>query len=228
MKKVAVYLHRKCYSSYVVGVINELCGIYRFANVFEYDSRSSSKDKKGRYRDFNKDIGFKDGINIFRNANVNKGILDKTVKGFHIVRDPRGMLASAAHSHKYDKNEKGWPGLSGFKEAIKDLSIGRIVRKELTFMGVFLEDMREWSPVENVTTLKAEELKAVDFLRIFKSVGLNVDIGLIELIMDKNSIERVKEEKRGMWKDHFSRLIRYEFQKKYGRLISLYGYENFN
>jgi len=240
MGKAAVYLHHKCYSSYVTEIINEVCQIYGI-KVFEYNSRSFAKDKKGKYRNFSKEIGFKEGISIFRNANVNKGILDKDVKGFHIVRDPRDMLVSAAYSHKYTHPTGNWPGLERFRKEVKELSIGRVIRRELTFLGAFLDDMRGWGPMEWVSTIKAEELKSEDFIDIFKAAGMNVDLGLIELIMEKNSFENrtgrsVGEEditshyrsgRQGQWKDHFNKLIKYEFIKMYGKLISSYGYEKF-
>ena len=213
-RKVAIYLHHKCYSSYIVEVINKVCRACGFTDVEEYNHRSIGGNNS--YENFSEEFKFKKGITIFRNANTSKGILDKNVKGFHVVRDPRDMIIESAF------------------EKVKELSLQKVIYNEMDSLYCFYSDMASWSPLEWVTEIKAERMKDVDFYKIFISAGLEVDINLVKMIVEESFEARGTTKEgygfgvEGQWKNHFNDFLKEEFSNRYSSLMKIYDYEGFN
>lgn len=180
----AFYGHHKCATKWVLGIVHRLC----IENGFRY----LNFHKAGM---FNNDLegylsNFKAAFFCYTNANIEQvKNINKTIKGFHIIRDPRDVIVSAYFSHLNSHPTDGWPELVEYRKRLRSLSKD----EGISFMIDNIDDlhyegehvsvpgfMGNWDYEQpNVLELKYEDMvKEPDryFLKIFGFLGILSDV----------------------------------------------------
>jgi len=96
-------------------------------------------------------------------------------RGFHVIRDPRDLVASAYFSHKNSHPTETWPELVGHREKISGLSKEEALFEEMDFNAHFIDHIATWNYDQpHVLELKQEEFTTDPyrgFLRVFEFLG---------------------------------------------------------
>jgi hypothetical protein len=97
-------------------------------------------------------------------------------RGFHMIRDPRDILASAYFSHLHSHKTAAWPALVEHRAKLMSVDKAEGLLLEMEFNADVFEDMRSWNYEQpNVLELKMEEF-TVDplngFIDVFRFLGI--------------------------------------------------------
>jgi hypothetical protein len=129
---LAYFGHHRCASRWLIGVFRQLCqdlnlefGVVNTARSFDCDLSSYVRENH---------VGFL----AYRNAEYQYVRDLHSLRGFHVVRDPRDIVISAYFSHLYSHPTKAWPQLIAHRERLQSVSQDEGLRLEMAFLqGVF-------------------------------------------------------------------------------------------
>lgn len=165
--------HHKCATMWVHTIASELCRETgrRFGEVFKppmFDGELGRYVERERL-DF---LGYGNAHFDY----VKQLPLDR-VRGFHYVRDPRDIVASAYFSHLYSHSTENWPELIAHREKLKTLSKEDGLMLDIDFRSVQFEEMASWKEYEGnaIRTYRMEDLTRnpyPEMLRLFRWLGL--------------------------------------------------------
>lgn len=97
-------------------------------------------------------------------------------RGFHMVRDPRDILASAYFSHKHTHKTEAWPALVEHRKRLLELSQDDGLMLELDFNADVFAEMARWDFHQpDVLELKMEEFTTDplnQWLSVFRHLGM--------------------------------------------------------
>ena len=102
----------------------------------------------------------------------------KTIRGFHVVRDPRDIVVSAYFSHMYSHPTHAWPELIEYRNKLESKDINDGLHMEIDFRKDQFDEMRSWSNLSNneaILDLKMEDITTQPYeqiLKIFSFLGL--------------------------------------------------------
>jgi hypothetical protein len=113
---------------------------------------------------------------IYMEANAKVPETFDSLKGFHIVRDPRDICVSAYFSHLYSHPIKKWTALKKHRQRIKQLPKEEGLLEEMNFLGGIFHNMFRWNyNCPHIMELKMEQFTRYPvryFTRIFQFLGL--------------------------------------------------------
>ncbi len=113
---------------------------------------------------------------IYSNAKFKQVEDLDSLRGFHIIRDPRDLIVSAYFSHLYSHSTHNWRDLTDHREKLEKLPKNEGLLLEMEFCRRFLEDMYNWKyDSSNILELKMEDVISnpyKKFLEIFKHLRI--------------------------------------------------------
>ncbi|MEB3280991.1 MAG: sulfotransferase domain-containing protein [Lyngbya sp.] len=162
---LAYFGHHKSGSTWIETLIKQVCyqvnlktTIASIPKLFNFDLGSYLQQK-------NVDLV------CYTNADIHfvKPILD-SIKGFHIIRDPRDIIVSAYFSHRYSHSTDSWPELNDYRKELEKLSKEKGLLFVMDYLSCMKVDevelnifgqMQEWNyNLPNVLEIKFEEMIA--------------------------------------------------------------------
>jgi hypothetical protein len=102
--------------------------------------------------------------------------LDGNYRGFHMVRDPRDILASAYFSHLHSHKTEAWPALVEHRKRLAATDMHEGLMLELEFNADVFEQMATWDRNQSqVLELKMEEFTTDPlngWVAVFRHLGI--------------------------------------------------------
>src|SRR6266446_3312444 len=150
---LAYFGHHKCASSWLNDIARELCasaGI-EFANVhgarqFEDDLQSFVSAK---------------GLEFLAYSNANQKYVSALddFRGFHVIRDPRDIVASSYFSHLHSHPTTDWPELEEHRRQLQSFDKEQGLFVVIDFLEEVFQDIAAWNYTDpRVLELKMEEV----------------------------------------------------------------------
>lgn len=97
-------------------------------------------------------------------------------RGFHIIRDPRDIVASAYYSHMHSHSTASWTDLKPHREKLQGLSKDDGISEEIKFRARSFEHMKSWNYAQaNILETRFESLASANYetlLQAFDFIGL--------------------------------------------------------
>lgn len=164
-------------------------------------------------------------------------------RGFHLVRDPRDMVVSGYFSHRNSHPER-WIFQKMHFAALRSLPFEDGLRREIDYTGwLEFDDMATW-PTDDPRIVEMQfETLTKDPRSVFQPLlaetDLAVDAAVLARILADNRFENLSGGRRpgeedtashyrkgvpGDWVNHFSAANLAYFMKRYGGLLTKYGY----
>lgn len=171
------YGHHKCATAWIDGILREIClhlGI-RF-KIVHRPEHFEGAGSLGR-------LVAQERIDVLAYTNAGRRHITDLPRhhGFHVVRDPRDVLASAYFSHLHSHSTKNWPELEQHRSELQRMSKEEGLFREMEFSRWVFEEMGAWDYTQpHVLELKMEDLTAAPqsgFLRILAWLDLLDDDG---------------------------------------------------
>jgi hypothetical protein len=166
--------HHKAATMWVHGICGQVClelGL-KVGTVFldrEFDGDLERYAREGK-------IDFL----LYGNANYKhvQHLPLKRIRGFHYVRDPRDVVASAYFSHRNSHSTEAWPELIEYREKLRSCSKEEGMFLELDFRAEQFDEMRSWIDCVDQRSVRFYRIEDVildpygSFLDIFNFMGL--------------------------------------------------------
>ncbi len=161
--KLAYFGHHKSGSTWIETLIKQACYQINLKPKVASNPKLLNYDLEKYFTQNNLDLL------CYTNADIHlvKPILE-SIKGFHVIRDPRDIIVSAYFSHKYSHSTQSWPELNDYRKELEQLPKEKgllFVMEYLSCMkvdGVELNifgQMQEWNyNLPNILEIKFEEM----------------------------------------------------------------------
>lgn len=188
-KTILTYFgHHKCGSKMIMNISGRICKAlgmnsahFHSPKMWGYDTNAVTLDQ------------VVDNLNLdfvsYISADINYIGAKDRYRGFHVIRDPRDIVASSYFSHKYSHETNYWPELAEFRKELEKLpkdegfleNIKFTARLPVDGWNVNLFDtLMNWNYSQpNVMEIKFEELIADPysvFMEMFKFLGIVDDM----------------------------------------------------
>lgn len=237
---LAYFGHHKCGSSWIRSVVADACcaagltiAVHPYERHFDEDIIALRQKQQFDFWCYiNADVNYTRGLNV---------------RGFHVVRDPRDIIASAYFSHLYSHPDHDWPRLRYYRPYLRNLSKRDGLLAEMEFNAIFLSQMLMWDYSRpEILELRFEDMILEDyeaFDKVFKFLGL-IPTALVgqqvTTIVEKHSFrnlsggrDRGREDplshyrkgEPGDWRNHFEPVHIDYFKKLYNPLLIKLRYE---
>ena len=237
---IAYFGHHKCGTNWIRTILGEVAeasnlSYAKFSRLTEFDGLPAEHVATH-------------GLQLLSWVNVDSSCLaGLDYLGFHVVRDPRDVIASAYFSHLKTHNTANWPKLIPFREKLQTVTKEEGLLMEIKFCEKQWQRMEAW-PTRNsrAMTVRLEDFGIAyrsRFKSIFDFVGL-FDRGLSEdafdEIMTRNAFQKRSggrkhgEEDRsshfrkgvhGDWRNHFNDDHVAAVKERLNDLLLKYEYE---
>ncbi|MCP4213181.1 MAG: sulfotransferase domain-containing protein [bacterium] len=172
-----------------------------------------------------------------------------SIKGFHVVRDPRDICISAYFSHRYSHSTtvKYSDHIAQLREKLAGVSIDEGLMLEMDFLAHVYGHMEKWDySLPNILELKFENLANAPYrvlLEVFDFLGLIPGRisgpRFLEIIYEKrfdkmsggrqigeeNAQSHYRKGIVGDWKNYFKEQHRTVFKERFNPLLVKLGYE---
>lgn len=170
-KPILAYMsHHKCATRWVNGVLRPLCREMGLRHKVVWHPDMFDRNLSEFVSQYNIDFL------SYTNADYQCVKQLKSVRGFHVVRDPRDICVSAYFSHLFSHETKNWPELIEHRRKLEKLSKYEGLLLDMEFTAVHLEEMDSWDYDDpNFLQVKMETLTADpyrQFLKIFDFMGI--------------------------------------------------------
>lgn len=169
-KQYAFYGHHKCATTWMRGVITQVCE-YTGLSTETFDNPSQFKNDLPAYLKANP-------VDFICYTNAKANLLGDVVtrRAFHMIRDPRDIIVSGYFSHKHSHPTNGWPELLAHREALNQLDEEQGLMREMQFSRPWIEDIASWDySRDNILELTYEAFVANPYdlvLSAFEHLGL--------------------------------------------------------
>lgn len=162
--------HHKCATRWVNGILRPVCREMGLRHKVVWDSQMFDNDLSAWVAQ--NEIDFLS----YTNADYRQVKELKTVRGFHVVRDPRDICVSAYFSHLKSHETKNWPELVEHRQKLQSLSKDEGLLLDMEFVAGFIEEMNSWDYNDpNFLQVRMEALTADPYrqmLKIFDFMGI--------------------------------------------------------
>ena len=167
---LAFMSHHKCATRWVNGILRPLCREmgYRHRVVWHpgmFDSNLSEFVAQ-----------YKIDFLSYTNAHYDFVKQLNTVRGFHVVRDPRDICVSAYFSHLESHETEHWPELVEHRQKLQSMPRDEGLLLDMEFVSVHMDEMDSWDYSDpDFLQVKMETLTADpyrQFLGIFDFMGI--------------------------------------------------------
>lgn len=162
--------HHKCASSWANNINHQAChgmGL-KFVNC---DKPSQFGEDAGRFvRD--------EGIDFWGFSNAEPKYLDQieSMRGYHIIRDPRDIVVSAYFSHRNTHTTESWPELVELRENLLNHTEPEGLVFEMDFLSKNFKDMYDWDYTrDDIYEVKMEDVIAKSYevmVEAFRFMGV--------------------------------------------------------
>jgi hypothetical protein len=167
---LAYFGHHKCASTWIHNIVGNVCDEAGLQCSYLANPEMFDHDLAGFVE--------REGIDFlcYVNANIEQANTLPEFRGFHMVRDPRDILASAYFSHLKTHKTHAWPALVEHRKRLESVSKDEGLMLELDFNADVFEDMWTWDYEQpNVLELK-QEIFTKDplngFVEVFRFLGI--------------------------------------------------------
>lgn len=170
MTLLAYFGHHKAASTWIASIIDVICADTGWNLAYLPEPRHFDHDLPGYVA--------KNKIDFISFVNARMGHIKDLpeFRGFHVVRDPRDVIASGYFSHLSKHPTHDWPELIPHRKVLQSVSKEEGMLAEIEFSEQFLKHMSEWDyNQENVLELRQEEFTASPyrgFLEVFEHLGV--------------------------------------------------------
>jgi hypothetical protein len=237
-EKLVYVSHHKCATQYTMAVLRAICRHKRLPAV-KLDWR-----RKVSVSQFmlNKVLLIQDHSSDIIDIRSVQG------RGFHVIRDPRDLLISMYFSHKEShvvRDPKAGEILRN-REVLAELDLNaglRYLIRNSEYFGRVMREMAAWDyQMRNFYETSFERLTtnpAAEFGLILEFLGLEVGVGELAEILERNSFGSLRSQWRsqhgeganhyrkgrtGDWINHFSEATKELFKERHGKLLIRLGY----
>ncbi len=188
--------HHKVATRYVIAILNGLCAQIGLQSA-EYASQKRLEDNIS-----NNSNAFLYYTNANKNVFLNNIENATTVKGFHLIRDPRDIVISSYFSHLYSHSTSNWEALIDHRKKLEALNKKDGIIAEMDFRMQEMADLNSWTndETENIATFRLEDIMISPY-----KVWLQI-MNHLELIEDKSFNLRSI--------NHLSKLLLNEFKER--------------
>jgi hypothetical protein len=154
--RCAFFGHHKCATQWIKAILADICAtthlrMFEVSRINEWDFA----DLRALVHCFRPDVL------VYSNAEIGQVRLLPSLRGFHVIRDPRDLIVSAYFSHLHSHSLATWPGLAEHRRRLQatDKSAGLLL--EMDFSRRVLDDMAEWDYAQpGVLELRMEDMIA--------------------------------------------------------------------
>lgn len=166
---LAFFGHHKCASTWIHNILDAIAADAGWRLAYLFNEELFDCDL-ARYIE-------RERIDFLSYVNADQKHVDSLPehRGFHVVRDPRDLIASAYFSHKNSHPTETWPELVGHREKIATLSKDAALFEEMEFNAHFIDHIATWNYDQpHVLELRQEEFTTdpyLGFLRVFEFLG---------------------------------------------------------
>jgi hypothetical protein len=246
---LAYFGHHKAASDWIHNIAKDACRTMGLNYVYIHNARQFDFDLRS--------FVDREKIDFLTYANADlpdvKNCLD-SIRGFHVVRDPRDITVSAYFSHLHSHSADDFPRLIGHREKLRRATKEEGLGLELEFERPNFDKMSRWDySLPNVLELKMEQLirePTEYFCRIFNFLALlgegesgsprKITRNAVAEIVDRYDFAKQsggrkpgQEDARnhyrkgvpGDWKNHFGDEHKDWFKRNYNDLLLKLGYE---
>jgi hypothetical protein len=168
---LAYFGHHKCASTWVHNIVGTLCDDAGWRCAYLANEGMFDGDLAGWLR------ANPTEFLCYVNADMDQlEALRGQYRGFHMVRDPRDILASAYFSHKHSHKTGAWPALVEHRKRLHELDQHEGLMLEMDFNADVFAEMARWDGnQEDVLELKMEEFTTDplnQWLKVFRHLGI--------------------------------------------------------
>jgi hypothetical protein len=162
--------HHKCATRWVNGILRPVCREMGLRHKVVWHPDMFDDDLSGWVAQNKVDFL------SYTNADYRRVKALGSVRGFHVVRDPRDICVSAYFSHLKSHETKNWPELAEHRRKLQSLSKEEGLRLDMAFVAGFIEEMDSWDYNDpNFLQVRMERLTADPYrqmLKIFDFMGI--------------------------------------------------------
>ena len=164
--------HHKCASAWINQICEKICNYLGINHRAVFTPQEFNEDLEKYIR--------KNQVQFLTYGNANYEYVQQlnSLRGFHVVRDPRDVLVSAYFSHLYSHPLENWPELKNHREKLQLLPKDEGLLCDMAFNQPFLDDMFSWDyQAPNIIQIRMENLVSKPFeyfSNIYKYMGLMV------------------------------------------------------
>lgn len=228
----AYFGDHRCASTWFLSVIGAICGEANLKFV-KYENWAEREDREST--DFIADI----------NAAWEHRLKIGSLRGFHVIRDPRDIVVSAYFSHKYSHPEGEW--LIAQRKLLQQASLEEGIKASIDFRKKQFQRMSEWRYDDLGIFESKYEMLVKDPFSLLRSFFQFLDLLPSKLsekqlseILQVHSFEKLTggrtrgqenphhHYRKGMpgdWHEYFSAANKQYFKERYGDLLIQLGYE---
>lgn len=168
---LAYFGHHKCASTWVHNIVGTLCDDAGWSCAYLANAGMFDGDLRAWLARHPTDFL------CYVNADMEQvAPLRGAFRGFHMVRDPRDILASAYFSHRNTHRTEAWPALVEHRKRLQAVDQDAGLMLELDFNADVFAEMARWDYRQpDVLELKMEEFTADplnQWMAVFKHLGL--------------------------------------------------------
>jgi hypothetical protein len=232
--------HHKCGSTWVSHVLRSIATRLGLEHFHAHGAYEFDRDLKAVHR--------AQGFDLITYVNANfLYVRDLSVRGIHVVRDPRDLIVSAYYSHLHSHPTDGWPELEEIRRHLQQVPLETGLLLELEFCSGVMSNILSWpAEAEGILLIRFEELiennldgfrRMVDFLGLLDRLGPEALTAIVDEWSFKqlsggrdpgetNNRHHYRKGIAGEWKAHFSPAVCWAFKKRYNEILVRFGYES--
>lgn len=169
-KMFGYYGHHKCATTWIRQLVDRVCE-YAGRNAITIHSSRQFGDSLRGYLD-------KERIDFVSYTNAEYVHVRElaSVRGFHVIRDPRDIIVSAYFSHRNSHPTGGWNELLEYRQELQSLDMESGLLRELRYSSGVMNALSEWQYDQaHILEMRFEDLvrNPFDFaLAAFGHLGL--------------------------------------------------------
>ena len=151
----AFFGHHKCATQWIRAIVEDVCALTGLRPVplsllEENPWVSSLPEYVARTRP---------DVLLYMNADIAQVRTLASLRGFHVVRDPRDLVVSAYYSHLHSHPLDTWPGLAEHRRRLESVGKTEGLLLEMDFSRRVLDEIRAWDYAQpDVLEMRMEDL----------------------------------------------------------------------